>query len=664
MASYTHNAQPAPAAVVPAGNVAVIPAAKRRKAESGSAQPEITGVKAPAGAPRDREFLGIHAYSLGRLQVEGMEDPKFLLDPYGSLKDKTTTISRADAIEAVRLARARFAPMLDTLSGTVEARETLKRADHTPPLWTYGHVAFFYESNFLDVLGTPKEAVDGGLGGSQFFNGEPRKLLFDSIVVNRPERVASPLWGDPSTTDVLAYAEAVYSDVDRYLELCETDNADNLHPVDTHLLTYVVIHDLWHSEDLLCTMQKLGFADPTPRFPRINPEAYPFLTDPTQRPQVTVDTVRAIRTEGTSVGAACRAAMEGSESPWVAIPAGEYRLGPAPGELPFTFDQEKWGHTVKLDAFEIARTPVTNGQFAAFVDGGGYEKRALWSHEGWRWRLDHGANQPTYWHRPSRASAGEERGNADGEGSELGGSEGAGASAGVDTNVSNGKCGCAPSGSAASGKDEGWVIQRFDQRVPLAELADHPVAHLTYWEAEAYAVWAGHRLPTEAEWEAACFGADAAEATRYPWGNQFFSAGEGAKGLAKIGEGQSSLGTASVSEFAGGDTASGCRQMCGNVWEWTATTFYPWPGYVLDFPYRENAAPWFGFNKVVKGGSWTTSALLAHPKHRNYYHPDERREVPVGLRLVRGGAAPAKLSLLPPVALTQTTPRDGQGGGH
>ena len=73
----------------------------------------------------------------------------------------------------------------------------------------------------------------------------------------------------------------------------------------------------------------------------------------------------------------------------------------------------------------------------------------------------------------------------------------------------------------------------------------------------------------------------------------------------------------------------------GNVWEWTATTFYPYPGYVMDFPYRENSAPWFGFSKVVKGGAWCTSLLLAYTRHRNFYDPGERREVPTGFRSVR-----------------------------
>ena len=184
---------------------------------------------------------------------------------------------RQAAIEAVRLARARFAPMMNALTGTAEVRERLRQAEHTPPLWTCGHVAYFYENNFLDILSAPKPRVDGGLAGlaglagaagaastaagfaaaaesttvddfaagmtviagsrgGEFFNGEPRKLLFDSMVVSRAERVDTTLWADPATSDVPAYADAVYSDMVRYLESCETDTAGHLHPVDTYVV--------------------------------------------------------------------------------------------------------------------------------------------------------------------------------------------------------------------------------------------------------------------------------------------------------------------------------------------------------------------------------------------------------------------------------------------
>ncbi len=90
-------------------------------------------------------------------------------------------------------------------------------------------------------------------------------------------------------------------------------------------------------------------------------------------------------------------------------------------------------------------------------------------------------------------------------------------------------------------------------------------------------------------------------------------------------------GCVDVAAFAAGDSAFGCRQMAGNVWEWTSSAFYPFPGYVVDLPYREYSAPWFGYRKVLKGGAWATRYRLAYNVYRNFFLPD-RRDVFAGLR--------------------------------
>ena len=89
-------------------------------------------------------------------------------------------------------------------------------------------------------------------------------------------------------------------------------------------------------------------------------------------------------------------------------------------------------------------------------------------------------------------------------------------------------------------------------------------------------------------------------------------------------------GCVDVAAFPAGDSAFGCRQMIGNVWEWTASDFLPYPGFVAD-PYKEYSAPWFGTHKVLRGGCWATRSRLLRNTFRNFYRPD-RRDVWAGFR--------------------------------
>jgi iron(II)-dependent oxidoreductase len=111
---------------------------------------------------------------------------------------------------------------------------------------------------------------------------------------------------------------------------------------------------------------------------------------------------------------------------------------------------------------------------------------------------------------------------------------------------------------------------------------------------------------------------------RYPWGDEPPTP-ERANLDASI------LGCVDVGAFPAGDSAFGCRQMVGNVWEWTADAFYPFPGYIVDYPYREYSAPWFGYRKVLKGGAWATRSRLAYNTYRNFF-PPARTDVLAGFR--------------------------------
>ena len=167
-------------------------------------------------------------------------------------------------------------------------------------------------------------------------------------------------------------------------------------------------------------------------------------------------------------------------------------------------------------------------------------------------------------------------------------------------------------------RDQHWLERRFSKWVPLEP--DLPVMHVDWHEANAYCRYAGRRLPSEAEWEIAASLDGAGGKRRYPWGDSTDG------GRANLG----GSGRVAVGRFASGESLAGCRQMIGNVWEWTASTFAPYPGFVAD-PYREYSEPWFGTHKVLRGGSFTTPARLVANSWRNFYTPN-RGDIFAGFR--------------------------------
>ena len=163
-------------------------------------------------------------------------------------------------------------------------------------------------------------------------------------------------------------------------------------------------------------------------------------------------------------------------------------------------------------------------------------------------------------------------------------------------------------------------------------LEEHaPCSHVSWYEAEAWCNWADRRLPTEAEWEVAASaepdpttGGLAGAKRRYPWGDAPPTA-------ERANLDWRSMGCVDVSAHPEGDSAFGCRQMLGNVWEWTASDFYPYPGFVVDRPYMQYSAPWFGYHKVLRGGAWATRGRLVTNTYRNFYRP-HRIDVLAGFR--------------------------------
>jgi gamma-glutamyl hercynylcysteine S-oxide synthase len=156
----------------------------------------------------------------------------------------------------------------------------------------------------------------------------------------------------------------------------------------------------------------------------------------------------------------------------------------------------------------------------------------------------------------------------------------------------------------------------------------HPVCHVTWYEAEAYARSAGKRLPTEVEWEAAAgWDPDTGVSRLYPWGDEPAS-----RALANVD--QLAFGTARIGSYPANVSPIGCSGMIGDVWEWTASDFAPWPGFE-SYPYSEYSEVFFGSEyKVLRGGSWATRPGAIRNTFRNWDYPI-RRQIFSGFRCAR-----------------------------
>ena len=327
----------------------------------------------------------------------------------------------------------------------------------SPLAWDLGHIANFEELWLVQTIGE-REPMDGDLG-----------RFYDAIENPRRSRGELPILRD-------AELRAYMADVrERTLEVLDSVDlsADADEPLLREGFVYEMLlaHELQHNETMLQLLQMVDG----------------YRSEP--------------------VDAALAEAPASDDSETVSIPAGEYEIG-AP-KRGFAYDNERGRHRVELAAFEIDRTPVSNGAYARFME-------------------DTGAAAPLYWER-----------------------DGA-----------------------------GWVSAAMGRRAAVEPA--HPVIHVSWDEADAFARWAGKRLPSEQEWEA----------------------------------------------------ARPRLEGVGHAWEWTASDFRPYPGFAA-FPYPEYSEVFFGPEHwVLRGGSWATHRDVARPSFRNWDLP-QRRQIFSGLRCAR-----------------------------
>ncbi|WP_285663842.1 ergothioneine biosynthesis protein EgtB [Actinorhabdospora filicis] len=350
--------------------------------------------------------------------------------------------------------------------------------------------------------------------------------LYDAFKHPRATRPSLPLLGPG---EARAYVRTVR---DKVLDILDTVPLEGARLVDGGFAFGMIAqHEQQHDETMLATHQLR--------------EGDPALTAPPPPPSI---------------------ADVGRE---VLVPGGPFTMGTS--AEPWALDNERPAHEVDVASFHIDTAPVTNAQYAVFIDDGGYLDPRWWSPEGWHHRVHKGLVRPMHWH-------------------------------------GDGTC------------------THFGVRAPIDPAA--PVVHVCYHEAAAYAAWAGRRLPTEAEWEkAARHDPETGRSRRYPWG-------DADPGEAHANLGQRHLRPAPVGAYPAGASPLGVHQLIGDVWEWTSSDFHGYPGFAA-FPYREYSEVFFGTEyKVLRGGSFGTDAVACRGTFRNWDLP-VRRQIFAGFRCAR-----------------------------
>jgi len=403
---------------------------------------------------------------------------------------------------------------------------------YRPPLWHLAHIGVF-ESYWLLQKAQGLPALEAAY-----------ERIFDPIRTPREESKDLP-----ARREMEEYLRRVRACVLEYLGRADFDAADPL-KAEGYLFQLVLEHERQHHETLLYLFQML---DPSEK------------TRPREGAGGDVSTPGGARPDPAR-GATAETHAAGE---MVSVPAGAFMMGAVWDS--FAYDNERPAREVFVPAFRIGRAPVTNGEYACFVEEGGYGRRELWSEDGWRRREEEGWESPLYWRRAGGA----------------------------------------------------WVERHMFDEVALE--ASHPVTGVSWFEAEAYASWAGKRLPTEAEWEkAASWDETRGARRRFAWGD----AAEGERG----NFGRRLWGKTSVGAYPRGASPYGCLDVTGNVWEWTATPFEGFPGFE-PFPYPEYSETWFdGDHRVLKGGSWATHPSVLRTSFRNFFRRPFRIAF-AGLRL-------------------------------
>lgn len=392
-----------------------------------------------------------------------------------------------DALAHFRQVRMAMPALAKALSAEDLAAQSMP--DCSPGKWHLAHTSWFFEAMILSEE-PGYEPVDARY-----------QLLFNSYYEALGERVERPergLMTRPSLDEVTAYRREIDRRMIRWIGAGKAD------PRHGYLLTLGLHHDQQHQELFLMDLLNLMSRSP------LDPVAYEG--EPRSKP------VQAAR------GGSSR--FDGGVA-WV----GHDGAG-------FAFDNEGPRHRQWLEPYSMAHDLITNGEWIAFIQDGGYVRPELWLSDGWATVKAEGWSAPLYWRQD----------------------------------------------------DDGWTVMTLTGRVPVD--AASPVRHVSFYEADAYARWAGKRLPTEAEWEQAV-----------------------------------------------GTTPEAFSNAFGEVWQWTASSYAPYPGFQpTEGTASEYNGKFMANQMVLRGSSFATPEGHARATYRNFFYPHQRWAF-MGVRLAEDAPA-------------------------
>ena len=397
----------------------------------------------------------------------------------------------------------------------------------SPPRWHIGHTSWFFET-----------VLQKYQPGYRIYS-EEFLFYFNSYYEGFGARIERPKRGTRSRPTVAAtkkYRAHIDEQMTRFIEeLSHRDDADTI----LGIVRLGLEHEMQHQELLVYDIKHLlcdQFDAPMKPLPQ------------------SIETVSGmVEIEGGLFELGYDAARDGYE-PQAGMPA-----------LRFAWDNEKPAHKVFLEDFSIDRAPVSNADYLAFIDDGGYENFRWWHSAGWEKVNIEQWQAPLYWEK----------------------------------------------------HDGQWMVRDFGGLYAVNDKLNEPVSHVSFLEASAYAKWAGKRLPTEAEWEkAATYAGATNEKHTFPWGAA--AADETRGNLFENGL----WAVAPIGAFPAGQSAHGIHQLIGDVWEWTTSDYVPYPGFQSEFD--EYNDKWFVGQKVLRGGSFATPQIHIRSTYRNFFYPHER----------------------------------------